>query len=133
MHEDPALIASLEARRCRGNHDGAVGRRAGAVAGLRAALADAVAALGEDHLLVAELRNDLAVTYKDAGRPDEAGALYRQALSALMSHLGPDHPTTRAVRHGYAALLTELGRDRDALTVLAGAPEPADTTRKGKR
>ena len=86
------VLAVLEREWRRANDDRAEGRYREAESQLLASIERAVAALGEAHLVVAGLRNDLAVTYKYAGRLDAAEPLYRQALRTFEAQLGPDQP-----------------------------------------
>ena len=56
-------------------------------------VADQERVLGPDHPDTLTARNNLAIAYRGAGRPDEAISLHEQALAARERVLGPDHPT----------------------------------------
>lgn len=83
------MIAVLAERRQVANDERVAGRYAAAETILVAAIEAASTALEASDLMVAVLRNDLAVTYKSAGRLAEAEALYWPALAVFESTLGP--------------------------------------------
>ena len=79
------------------------------------ALAITETALGPDHPDTAIRLGNLAVTYRDLGRPADALPLQERALTITETALGPDHPDT-AIRLGnLAATYRDLGRPADAL------------------
>jgi Tetratricopeptide repeat len=73
------VIAALAERRQVANDERVAGRYAAAEAVLLAAMETASATLGASDVMVAVLRNDLAVTYKSAGRLAEAETLYSRS------------------------------------------------------
>ncbi|MDR3080997.1 MAG: tetratricopeptide repeat protein [Streptomyces sp.] len=72
---------------------------------------------GPDHPDTLLTRNNLANSYSDAGRAQEALNLREQVLTDQERILGPDHPDTLRTRHNLAAL-------REAT---AGLPQPGGT------
>ncbi len=76
---------------------------------LDTAIAQATSAAGEDSIVVACLRNDLAVCCKHLARLDEAEALYHQTLATLEARLGPGHPEVAGVWHNLAGLAHARG------------------------
>ena len=77
-------------------------------------LADSVTracgALGPDHPNTLASRNNLAGTYRDAGRLDKAIALYEQTLEDSIRVLGTDHPSTLVSRNNLAGAYRAAGR-----------------------
>ena len=60
-------------------------------------------------------RNELARTYRDAGRLDRAIALYEQNLEDSIRILGLDHPSTLASRFNLAGAYRDSGRLDEAI------------------
>lgn len=84
-------------------------------------LADSVTracgALGPDHPNTLASRNNLAGTYRDAGRLDKAIALYEQNLEDSIRVLGTDHPSTLTSRLNLAGTYRAAGRLDEAITL----------------
>ena len=59
--------------------------------------------LGPDHPDTLTSQNNLATTYQDAGRVDEAILLLAQTLAVREGRLGQDHPSTLNSRSNLAA------------------------------
>ncbi|MEL6412838.1 MAG: tetratricopeptide repeat protein, partial [Bacteroidota bacterium] len=59
---------------------------------------------GEDHPHVAISLNNLASTYRDLGKLQEALPLYESALNIYEARLGKDHPHTQVARKNLAQL-----------------------------
>jgi hypothetical protein len=59
-------------------------------------------------------RNNLAASYRDAGRTDEAIALHQQNLASCERTLGPDHPNTLLSRRNFAQACRDAGRMDEA-------------------
>ena len=74
-------------------------------------------ALGPDHPDTLASRNNLAATYRDAGRLDKAIALYEQILEDSINVLGPDHPSTLTSRLNLAGAYRASGRLEEAITL----------------
>ena len=70
--------------------------------------------LGPDHPSTLTSRNNLAGAYQDAGRLDEAIALYEQTLEDRTRILGTNHPDTLASRHNLANAYLAAGRSEEA-------------------
>ena len=73
--------------------------------------------LGPDHPSTLASRNNLAGAYRDAGRLDEAIALYEQTLEDRSRLLGPDHPHTLITRSNLAGAYQDAGRLDDAIAL----------------
>ena len=73
--------------------------------------------LGPDHPDTLASRNNLAGTYRDAGRLDKAIALYEQNLEDSIRVLGPDHPSTLTSRFNLAGAYRASGRLDEAITL----------------
>ena len=73
--------------------------------------------LGPDHPSTLASRNSLAVAYRDAGRIDEAIALYEQTLEDSTRILGPHHPSTLASRNSLAVAYQDAGRIDEAIAL----------------
>ena len=71
--------------------------------------------LGPDHPSTLASRNNLAGAYRDAGRLDEAIALYEQILEDRTRILGPHHPNTLTSRNNLAGAYRDAGRLDDAI------------------
>ena len=74
-------------------------------------------ALGPHHPDTLASRNNLAGTYRDAGRLDKAIALYEQTLEDSIRILGPDHPDTLTARNNLAGTYRDAGRLEEAITL----------------
>ncbi|KAF8347366.1 hypothetical protein F5887DRAFT_1281075 [Amanita rubescens] len=97
-------------------------------------LDDRKAKLGEDHLDTLMSMHDLAMTYSELGRFDEAEKLQLQVLDARKAKLGADHPNTLRSMHNLA--MTYYNKSRldvaeqlqlqvlDATKVKLGADHP---------
>ena len=73
--------------------------------------------LGPDHPDTLTTRNNLAYTYQDAGRLEEAITLYEQNLEDRTRILGPNHPDTLASRNNLAGAYQDAGRLGEAITL----------------
>ena len=73
--------------------------------------------LGPDHPSTLASRNSLAGAYRDAGRLEEAIALYEQTLEDRTRILGPHHPDTLTSRNNLAYAYQAAGRLDDAITL----------------
>ena len=73
--------------------------------------------LGPDHPDTLASRNNLAGTYRDAGRLDKAIALYEQTLEDSIRVLGPDHPSTLTSRFNLAGAYRASGRLEEAIAL----------------
>ena len=62
-------------------------------------------------------RNELAHTYRDAGRLDKAIALHKENLEDSIRILGPDHPSTLTARLNLAGAYRAAGRLDEAITL----------------
>ena len=74
-------------------------------------------ALGPSHPTALASRNNLANTYQEAGRIDEALTLHEQNLKNFEDLLGPHHPHTLASRNNLANTYQDAGRIDEALTL----------------
>ena len=73
--------------------------------------------LGPDHPSTLTSRNNLAGAYRDAGRLDEAIALFEQTLEDRTRILGPHHPDTLTSRHHLASAYRDAGRLDEAIAL----------------
>ena len=73
--------------------------------------------LGPDHPSTLASRNNLAYAYRDAGRLDEAIALYEQTLEDSTRILGPHHPNTLISRNNLAGAYQDAGRLDEAIAL----------------
>ncbi len=73
--------------------------------------------LGPDHPSTLASRNNLAYAYRDAGRLDEAIALYEQTLEDRTRILGPHHPNTLTSRNNLASAYHNAGRLDEAIAL----------------
>ncbi|WP_442871811.1 tetratricopeptide repeat protein [Actinomyces oris] len=83
--------------------------------GLSDSVTRACEALGPDHPDTLASRNNLAGTYRDAGRLDKAIALYEQTLEDSIRVLGPDHPGSLTSRLNLAGAYRAAGRLSEAI------------------
>ena len=74
-------------------------------------------ALGLDHPGTLASRGNLAGAYQEAGRLNEAIALYEQTFEDTIRILGPDHPGTLASRGNLAYAYQEAGRLNEAIAL----------------
>jgi eukaryotic-like serine/threonine-protein kinase len=74
-------------------------------------------ALGPDDPNTLNSRNNLAVSYRAAGRTSEAIALNEQTLKLRTSKLGPDHPDTLITRDNLAGAYFAAGRTSEAIAM----------------
>ena len=81
----------------------------------------AVAALegtrAPDHPNILTARNNLAIAYREAGRVDEAIALFEQVLTDAIRIHGQGHPKTQTTRNNLAIAYQEAGRVDEAITL----------------
>ena len=73
--------------------------------------------LGPDQSDALRARHNLASAYCDAGRLDQAIALFEQNLTDCARALGPDHPDTLSSRHNLASAYCDAGRLDEAITL----------------
>ena len=85
--------------------------------GLTDSLTQACDALGPHHPDTLTSRNSLAGSYRDAGRLEEAIALYEQVFSGRSRVLGSDHRSTLTARDHLADTYWEAGRLDEAITL----------------
>ena len=85
--------------------------------GLTDSVTQACDVLGPDHPNTLASRNNLAATYRDAGRLDKAIALYEQTLEDSIRVLGTDHPSTLTSRLNLAGAYRAAGRLDEAITL----------------
>ena len=74
-------------------------------------------ALGPNHPHTLASRNNLANTYQEAGRLDEAITLHEQNLKDRTRILGPNHPHTLTTRGNLAYTYQKAGRFDEAITL----------------
>ncbi|MFE6867711.1 tetratricopeptide repeat protein [Kitasatospora sp. NPDC057692] len=75
-------------------------------------------ALGPDHLHTLTARNNLALTYRQAGRTQEAIDLGEQVLTDRERVVGPRHPHTLTARNNLASSYRQAGRTQEAIDLL---------------
>ena len=85
--------------------------------GLSDSVTRACDALGPNHPDTLASRNNLAGTYRDAGRLDKVIALYEQILEDSIRVLGSDHPGTLTSRFDLAGTYRASGRLEEAITL----------------
>jgi pentatricopeptide repeat protein len=66
--------------------------------------------LGDDHPSTLTSMHNLASTYGNQGRWEEAEKLFVQAMETLKTKLGADHPHTLASMNNLASTYQEQGR-----------------------
>ncbi|UUU44881.1 FxSxx-COOH system tetratricopeptide repeat protein [Streptomyces sp. NBC_00162] len=79
---------------------------------------DAEHFLGPEHPDVLTARGNLAVSYSQAGRAEEAIALEEQVFTDSRRILGPEHPDTLASRANLATSYAEAGRTTASIPLL---------------
>ena len=85
--------------------------------GLTDSVTRACETLGPHHPDTLASRNNLAGTYRDAGRLDKAIALYEQILEDSIRVLGLDHPRTLTSRFNLAGAYRASGRLEEAIAL----------------
>ena len=85
--------------------------------GLTDSVTQACDALGPHEPHILSLHNELARTYRDAGRLDKAITLYEQTLEDSIRVLGTDHPSTLNSRLNLAGVYQAAGRLDEAITL----------------
>ena len=85
--------------------------------GLTDSVTRACETLGPHHPDTLASRNNLAGTYRDAGRLDKAIALYEQILEDSIRVLGLDHPGTLTSRFDLAGAYRASGRLEEAIAL----------------
>ncbi|MFF5011262.1 tetratricopeptide repeat protein [Streptomyces phaeochromogenes] len=75
---------------------------------------DRASGLGADHLVVLQLRHQLAWETASMGRLDQAEGMYRQVFVARRRLLGEDHPDTLVTRHELAWIAAAQKRWEEA-------------------
>ncbi|WP_338132336.1 tetratricopeptide repeat protein [Actinomyces oris] len=88
-------------------------------------LKDSAHILGPHHPRTLISRNNLANTYRDTGRLDEAITLYERNFEDCIRILGPDHPHTLTSRNNLASAYRAAGRTEEA-EVLFETPSGSD-------
>ena len=73
--------------------------------------------LGPNQSDALRARHNLASAYCDAGRLDQAIALFEQNLTDCAQALGADHPDTLSSRHNLASAYCDAGRLDEAITL----------------
>jgi serine/threonine protein kinase len=71
--------------------------------------------LDNDHSAVVGAMNNLAVLYREAGRPDEALGMREQVLALRRKALGTEHPRTLTAMNNLANSYHDAGRFEEAL------------------
>jgi hypothetical protein len=74
-------------------------------------------ALGEEHSDTLSARGNLAASYWQAGRTDEAVALLEQVVADRVRLLGEEHPDTLTARANLAASYWQAGRTDEAIGI----------------
>ena len=85
--------------------------------GLTDSVTQACDVLGPHHPDTLASRNNLAGTYRDAGRLDKAIALYEQTLGDSVRVLGSDHPDALTARNTLAGAYRAAGRLDEAIAL----------------
>ncbi|MFE6247303.1 tetratricopeptide repeat protein [Streptomyces niveus] len=79
--------------------------------------------MGPDHPDTLGARHNLAISYSDAGRTQDALELRERVLADHQRLLGPDHPATLSARHNLATIRA----------IAADIQQPATATGPGLR
>ncbi|MFD9068271.1 tetratricopeptide repeat protein [Kitasatospora purpeofusca] len=87
---------------------------------------DAERLLGEDHPGTLTARNNLATSYWQAGRTDEATVVLERVAADRERILGPDHPDTLTARANLASAYWQAGRTDGAVDLLRSVAENQD-------
>jgi len=74
--------------------------------------------LGETHPHTLGARNNVALAYLDAGRPDDAIPLFERTLTDRVQVLGETHPSTLISRNNLAGAYRDAGRLDEAERLL---------------
>ncbi|MFE9531211.1 tetratricopeptide repeat protein [Streptomyces sp. NPDC006631] len=74
--------------------------------------------LGDNHPDTLTARSNLAASYQEAGRNDEAIPIKERAVVDLERLLGNDHPNTLIARSNLATSYQEAGRNDEAIPIL---------------
>jgi tetratricopeptide (TPR) repeat protein len=69
---------------------------------------------GDAHLLHLRVWNNLAASYEQTGRYQDAGAILAQAKTLCEQSLGAQNPTYAEIIGNYSVVLKKLGRKREA-------------------
>ncbi|HEV3165709.1 MAG TPA: tetratricopeptide repeat protein, partial [Isosphaeraceae bacterium] len=70
--------------------------------------------LGQNHPLLAQTLESLAVLERDQGKLPEAEKLFQRTLAIREKLLGPDHPATAYTLEHYADVLRRMNRRPEA-------------------
>ena len=73
--------------------------------------------LGPDHSYTLDSCNNLSCAYHDAGKLEEAIALYEQNLKDFKDLLGPNHPSTLTSRNNLASAYHDAGKLEEAIAL----------------
>ncbi|MFF0153799.1 tetratricopeptide repeat protein [Micromonospora sp. NPDC005203] len=78
---------------------------------------DAVRVLGDEHPHTITVRSNLATSYRQAGRTDEAITIEEKVLNDAARVLGAEHPDAILARANLAASYRQAGRTDEAITI----------------
>ncbi|CAE7793105.1 KLC1 [Symbiodinium sp. CCMP2456] len=81
---------------------------------MRECLAGRRAKLGDDHMDILPIINNLAQLLLTSGQVEEAEPLFREALRGNRAKFGNDHPNTLSSVNNLASLLQEMGKLEEA-------------------
>ena len=89
--------------------------------------------LGADHPDTLTAMQNLAISYSDTGRLEEALGMGEEVLRLRREKLGADHPATLTAINNLAVTLNALGRLPDALSLLRKASAESPVVHAGVR
>ena len=113
LFSDPDLAALVATTLCYANN---LGMPQSALT-LASSVTQACDILGPDQSDALRARHNLASAYCDAGRLDQAIALFEQTLNDYTHVLGPHHPSTLSSRNSLANAYCDAGRLNEAITL----------------
>jgi serine/threonine protein kinase/tetratricopeptide (TPR) repeat protein len=116
---DPLVVAGLQERLGRSLYT--LGHARDAIPLFAKARAARLARLGADHPDTLSSTNSLAISYRDAGKPDLAVPLLEESLKVMTAKLGADHPDTLTLMNNLAMGYQEAGKLDLALPLLEEA------------
>ena len=113
LFSDPDLAALVATTLCYANN---LGMPQSALT-LASSVTQACDILGPDQSDALRARHNLASAYCDAGRLDQAIALFEQTLNDYTHVLGPHHPSPLSSRNSLANAYCDAGRLNEAITL----------------
>ena len=89
------------------------------------------AALGENHLHVADTYNNMGNVYSSQGQCDKALEMYNKCLKISLAVLGEDHPDVAATYNNMGSVYNSQGQYDKALETQQVSEDLPDRARRG--